>query len=111
MALYMMENGWMLCVKGRVHNFGPMEASILASGRTIKQMERVYFITPILIFTRDNGWMIRQMAMELILTKMGPNILVIGEMINRMATGFRSGKMEKDTRANMWKGVRQGRAY
>jgi hypothetical protein len=55
MELHMKDNGSMDKDKAMDNKYGLMDQDMLDLGKTIKQMEKVFFIIPMVIYMKDNG--------------------------------------------------------
>jgi len=55
------------------------------------------------MYTKDNGFKIRHMDLELIHILMELNMLAIGRMINNMEKELKLGKMKQDIKDNIFK--------
>lgn len=70
----MKENGKMECVRATAPRHGQTGANMPANGLIIKQMERESSIIQTEMSIKENGLMIRPMAMALTPTQMEPNM-------------------------------------
>jgi hypothetical protein len=74
MGSLMKDNGFMVRDKELEYKYGLMGRNILASGKTIKPMDKVFCIIQMAMFIKDSGLMIKHMEKELILTQAVANI-------------------------------------
>lgn len=101
----------MRCVKAKALRLGLTEVSTKVSGKTIKQMERVFYTIQMGTFMKENGSTTKLMDMELIHTQMAPSMLESGKTISKMALECNNGLTEKSTKDNTKMEVKLGRAY
>lgn len=101
MEYLMKDNGKMVKEKVLVSRFGLMDQNMLVNGRITKPMVRELSITPMVIFMKVNGSMIRLVAKEPIHIKTELNMSDNGKTINKMVMEFNNGSMDKFTKDNI----------
>ena len=74
MESLMKGNGFKVRDKELEYKYGLTDQNILANGKTIKPMDKVFYIMQMVMFIKDNGLMIKHMEKELILIQTVPNI-------------------------------------
>ena len=89
--------------KAKAFKYGKTVASILATGRTIKQMAKADSSMPMVTFMKVIGSMISLMVVECTNTEMELNTLEIGTVIVRMDMVLRFGQTNPCTKATMKK--------
>src|SRR5688572_24404416 len=78
----------------RVFRFGLMAAGTKVTGRETRQMGEVGSSMLMVMFMKEIGSMIKQMAMVSILTWMGPNMKASGRKTNSMAKDKKPGLIQ-----------------
>jgi hypothetical protein len=71
-----------------------MEVDMKVGGLIIKPMEGVDLFMQMVMFTKENGVMTKQMALEFISIWMGHSMRVSGRKTNRMERELNDGQME-----------------
>ena len=74
-----------------VHNGGVTVPTILASGSSIKRLEKVLFIMPMVTYTKVNGKMINPMGLENISIQTVSFTKDSGKTISKTATESNNG--------------------
>lgn len=82
---------------GQVSKFGLMGQNMKVNGNITKQMEEANFGMLMVMFTKEIGKMIRQMAMEFTFTLTEPNMKDSGRTICKMDMELNHGLMEVNT--------------
>jgi len=100
MVYLMKDNGFKVRDKVLVYKYGLMDQNMLVNGKIIKPMDRVFYIMQMVMFTKDNGLMIKLVDKELILTKTAPNTSVNGKTINKTDMVLNNGLMDKSMKVN-----------
>ena len=95
MAYPTKDSGWMQEDKDSESKSGPMDPSIMDSGKITKLMDKVRYTMLMVMFIKENGLMTKPVVKELTPMKMERSILVNGRMISKMDTVLNSGWMVK----------------
>merc|ERR1711957_820914 len=96
-------SGLTLCAMDKANRSGLILPATKVSGERERQTEPVSSSTPMVIFMKESGSMIRLTAKAPTHTLTEPNMLVNGEMINSMDRALRPGLIVPSTKDNISK--------